>query len=512
MGRTGKHAVVIGASIAGLCAARVLSDFFDRVTLFERDELPDGPAQRSAVPQGRHLHLLMARGALEFDSHFPGLLDDMVAAGHILGTQHRLQDEFTAHVPSRPHLEWQIRRRMMAMDYVDFVRTAVTEPTFDATAQRVSGVLLDTGEKLPADLVVDATGRGTRLPVWLAQWGFDRPSEDIVDVGISYASHQLRIPEGLIAEKVVVCGASREQPRGLGMLCYEDGTWVLTTFGVAKVKPPDDFAGMCALADEILPAHLAAAIRRGEPIGDVAFHKYPTSRWRRYDKLERFPAGIIPFGDAVVRVADEYDRRYGLDSIHLRAIAQLNFTNARSSPNAQTRGWTVPDLRTGRNDDDEVNPVIEGRLRRFDCSQMTDGGAGVVLATDDYLRDHPDVRPIGRIDGWGHRTAGLGLQQKLDHAASQPFVLPHVRGAVLDAFDRGQLTLDDVDGFEVHDWRLRTVRSRSVARCRSTPAEGSSAAVIRSAPPACGWFSTLPNRSMATPVSIRSRARRRSAR
>jgi acetyl-CoA C-acetyltransferase len=149
------------------------------------------------------------------------------------------------------------------------------------------------------------------------------------------------------------------------------------------------------------------------------------------------------------RVADEYDRRYGIDEAHLRAIAQLNFSNARTNPNAQTRGWTVPDLTAGA--DDDANPVIEGRLRRFDCSQMTDGGAGLVLAGDDYLRDHPGLRPIGRIDGWGHRTVGLGLQQKLDRAANDPYVMPHVRGAVLDAFDRAHVTLEDLDGFEVHD-------------------------------------------------------------
>jgi acetyl-CoA C-acetyltransferase len=148
------------------------------------------------------------------------------------------------------------------------------------------------------------------------------------------------------------------------------------------------------------------------------------------------------------RVADEYDRRYGLDTAHLRAIAALNLANARANPNAQTRTWTIPDLTAA---DDATNPVIEGRIRRFDCSQMTDGGAGVVLATDDYLREHPGVRPIARIDGWGHRTVGLGLQQKLDRSADDPYVLPHVRGAVVDAFDRAGVTLDDLDGFEVHD-------------------------------------------------------------
>jgi len=148
------------------------------------------------------------------------------------------------------------------------------------------------------------------------------------------------------------------------------------------------------------------------------------------------------------KVAAEYDRRYGIDDSHLRAIAQVNFANARNNPNAQTRGWAVPDPITA---DDDANPVIDGRIRRFDCSQMTDGAAGIVLVTDDWLRDHTTARPIGRIDGWGHRTVGLGLQQKLDHSADNPYVLPHVRTAVLDAFDRARVTLDDVDGFEVHD-------------------------------------------------------------
>ncbi|WP_036435719.1 acetyl-CoA acetyltransferase [Mycobacterium sp. URHB0044] len=148
------------------------------------------------------------------------------------------------------------------------------------------------------------------------------------------------------------------------------------------------------------------------------------------------------------RVADEYDRRYGIDDAHLRAIAQLNFANARANPNAQTRAWTVPDPLT---DDDATNPLVEGRLRRFDCSQMTDGGAALVLVGDDYLREHPGARPIGRIEGWGHRTVGLGLQQKLDRSTDDPYVMPHVRRAVLDAFERARVSLGDLDGFEVHD-------------------------------------------------------------
>ena len=149
-------------------------------------------------------------------------------------------------------------------------------------------------------------------------------------------------------------------------------------------------------------------------------------------------------------VADEYDRRYGLDDAHLHAIAAINLANARKNSNAQTRDWQVPDLLTSGGDD-AVNPPIEGRIRRFDCSQMTDGGAGVVLVTDEFLREHPGVRPMGRIEGWGHRTVGLGLRQKLDRAADNPYVMPHVRAAVHEAFGRAAVTLDALDGFEVHD-------------------------------------------------------------
>jgi 2-polyprenyl-6-methoxyphenol hydroxylase-like FAD-dependent oxidoreductase len=284
----------------------------------------------------------MARGAAEFEGLFPGLLDDMVAAGvpvlenrpdcihfgaagHVLGTQATLRDEFTAYVPSRPHLEWQIRRRALALPNVELVRRGIAQPQYDPAEERVTGVLLDADDTnaIEADLVVDATGRGTRLPVWLEQWGFGRPTEDTVEVGIGYATHQIRIPDGLIEEKVIVAGACHDQPLGLGMLFYEDGNWGLTTYGTAKVEPPQNFPQMCALADQILPGHISAAVRKGEPIGDVAFHKYPTSRWRRYDKMDRFPTGIIPFGDAVVSFNPTFGQGMTMSSIQAGNLGEV---------------------------------------------------------------------------------------------------------------------------------------------------------------------------------------------
>src|SRR6201990_2945298 len=142
---TRDHAGVVGGSIAGLCAARVLADCYSRVTVYERDRLPSAPANRATVPQDRHLHMLMARGAIEFDSLFPGLLKDMVAAGvpmlenradcihlraagHVLGTGHTLRDEFTAYVPSRPHLEWQVRKRGQDIHNVEVARRSGAGP------------------------------------------------------------------------------------------------------------------------------------------------------------------------------------------------------------------------------------------------------------------------------------------------------------------------------------------------------------------------------------------------
>ena len=227
-----------------------------------------------------------------------------------------------------------------------------------------------------------------------------------------------------------------------------DGLWDTPASRHEAACASGSVAALSAMTDLRSGAYDTALVvgnRAGE--NRARRHRRPASGCRRVDRL-RGGRRALPVAVMFAQVADEYDRRYGLDDTHLRAIAQLNFANARRNPNAQTRAWTVPDPIT---DDDATNPVTEGRLRRFDCSQMTDGGAGLVLVNDAFLREHPDARPIGRIDGWGHRTVGLGLRQKLDRAASDPYVLPHVRAAALDALRRAKVTLDDLGGMEVHD-------------------------------------------------------------
>ncbi|GAA3074343.1 acetyl-CoA acetyltransferase [Streptomyces glomeratus] len=179
--------------------------------------------------------------------------------------------------------------------------------------------------------------------------------------------------------------------------------------------------------------------------GDTAAELLGTAAWTGHEGGEaRF---MWPY--MFSKVADAYADRYGLDETHLRAIATLNFANARRNPNAQTRAWDIPPL--AGETDDASNPPVDGRIRRFDCSQITDGGAGVVLITDDYLRRHPQLRPWARVLGWGHRTVGLSLEQKLRRSEEGPYILPHLHQAVQDAFERARLGLDQLHGLETHD-------------------------------------------------------------
>jgi acetyl-CoA C-acetyltransferase len=205
-------------------------------------------------------------------------------------------------------------------------------------------------------------------------------------------------------------------------------------------------AALAAIADLRSDAYTSALVvgvelEKTVP-GDTATSHLGAAAWIGHEGADAKYMWPFMFSE----IASEYDRRYGLDEAYLRAIAELNFANARKNPNAQTRDWQVPELNVV-----ESNPVIDGWLRRFDCSQVTDGGAGVVLVSDEYLREHPDARPVARVLGWGHRTVGLGLRQKLERDAENPYVLPHLRAVVHDAFERAQVTLDNVDGFEVHD-------------------------------------------------------------
>ena len=162
-----------------------------------------------------------------------------------------------------------------------------------------------------------------------------------------------------------------------------------------------------------------------------------------------------PWPHIFSELGDEYDARFGLKQAHLAEIARNNFANGRRNPNSQTRKWTFGNA--SFEEDDEANPVIDGRIRRQDCGQVSDGGAVIFLAGEQRARAYCEAHgksldDLARIDGWGHRTAHIGYQPKIEASKAEDYVFPHVRKAVSDALDRaGVGSAKQLHTVEVHD-------------------------------------------------------------
>ncbi|MBK8903763.1 MAG: FAD-dependent monooxygenase [Anaerolineaceae bacterium] len=349
------HAVVIGSGIAGLTAARVLSDFFNQVTIVERDRLESPEDFRQGVPQGRHVHTLMPRGQSILEQMFPGLLAEMAAEGAIKidartdiayfqnGRWQTPQRRTTSIASSRPLLECIIRRRVMALPNVSVITSCLVDGLkTDAAGRQVTGLRLRprrdanfNENEVTANLVIDTSGRGSKAPQWLADLGYTPPEEWRINPFVAYTSRLYQAPANFSAWKTLYIPP--EPPHGTrgGIIVpMEHGRWCATLIGVAGDVPPNDAAGFEAFAQSLPAPSFYEAIKDARPLSHPNGFQRTENRVRRYDKLPRYLEGFLVAGDAAIALNPVYAQGMTAAAQSANALQQSLRAQQQQSPDA----------------------------------------------------------------------------------------------------------------------------------------------------------------------------------
>jgi 2-polyprenyl-6-methoxyphenol hydroxylase-like FAD-dependent oxidoreductase len=319
----GSHAIVIGGSLAGLLAARVLAGHFNLVTIVERDRLPEEPVARPGVPQARHLHALLVRGRRILEELFPGFGDEMRAAGaHAVD----IANDFAWMTPggwgvnfpselqmlsfTRDLLDSVVRRRVRSIPNVRFVEEAeVTGLLTTATGKAVNGVRLKIRsslgarpgeeERIQADLVVDASGRTSKMPDWLTALGYEAPTETVINAHLGYASRLYEIPGDFnpACKGLYIQAAPPRHTRAGILICVEGNRWIVTLGGGDRDYPPTDEEGFLEFARSLRDPSFYNAIKNARPLTSISGYRFTENRRRHYERLTRWPEALLVLGD-----------------------------------------------------------------------------------------------------------------------------------------------------------------------------------------------------------------------
>jgi 2-polyprenyl-6-methoxyphenol hydroxylase-like FAD-dependent oxidoreductase len=360
------HAVVAGAGVAGLLAASVLATFFERVSIVERDSANPGSNPgtnpRRGVPQGRHAHALLPRGLAALERLLPGFAETAIAHGAVganaasdvswgLGGIRlaAASDTLPVIVSTRPFLENEIRRRVTMLANVAFVVGARVSD-FVLQGDRVTGVVLEhdpggTTQRLQAELVIDAMGRASRLPAWLAAHGFAAPREEIMEVDVGYATARYAAdPDRLGGRRAVLVGATPQCSRGGVMHAVEGGTIEISLTGYRDQHPPATREGFVAHAASLALPDIHRLIHDAEPCSEIATFRVGRTVRRHYQKLARLPSGLLAMGDAVCAFNPVFAQGMTVATLEAAALHDmlqdaLQQAGSRPLDNAFVRGF-----------------------------------------------------------------------------------------------------------------------------------------------------------------------------
>jgi 2-polyprenyl-6-methoxyphenol hydroxylase-like FAD-dependent oxidoreductase len=341
--------VVIGGGIGGLLAAAALAGAGRRVLVLDADELPDEPTPRAGIPQGRHSHILLARGRALFEELLPGIDAELAADapdeldwGHdclvfsAAGRCPRYRSSVVTRPSSRALLEWRVRRRVAALAGVT-LRAGAAVDGLAWEGERVAGVRLAFGGEVAAALVVDASGRRSQAPEWLRARGFPAPGELSVDAGLGYATRTYRRPSGAREWKgMVISTVPPRVPRAAALWPIERDQWLVTLAGTAGNHPPTDEAGFLEFARGLSTPLLHDAIAGAEPTDRIRGHRDTANRWRRYDRLSRHPRGFVVLGDGICAFNPIYGQGMTVAALQARALA---IALARGAPASLPRRY-----------------------------------------------------------------------------------------------------------------------------------------------------------------------------
>ncbi len=324
----GKQAVVVGAGMGGLAAAGAIAENFEWVVVVERDVLPAEPMHRPGTPQARHVHAMLVSGQRALSVLFPGFEQDLVRAGAvplIAGLDVRMERPgynpfprrdlgWCSYALSRPAIEHAVRRRVENLANITLrPRCRVHELLATPDGATVTGVRCENGdgltEKLEADLVIDASGRGAPTLALLKSIGRPLPQETTIGVDFGYSTCVFAIPDDAPTDwKGVMTfgGQAPQSSRGALMLPLEGNRWMLGLGGRHGEEPPGDTEGFLAFAGELRTPTIYNAIRHAKPLGGIVRYGFPESVLRHFERLDAFPRGLLPIADAICRFNPVY--------------------------------------------------------------------------------------------------------------------------------------------------------------------------------------------------------------